>query len=107
MVRSAKFLARCFNIRITNLHYQNAHTLVKRANDIGPSATLREKVEDADEDLLAAGNFIQCPTIVVLKKVVPDYRKTMLFNEEMLTECHIIARSYRVEDMISMKISGN
>ncbi|CAF4112864.1 unnamed protein product [Rotaria sordida] len=45
----------------------------KRANEIGPLAVYRELVNDADRDLLAAGNYTQCPTIETIKKTASDF----------------------------------
>ncbi|CAF3816881.1 unnamed protein product [Rotaria sordida] len=48
----------------------------ERANEIGPLAVFRERVEAADENLLAEGNYTGCETIEVLKKTVADYHST-------------------------------
>ncbi|CAF1118318.1 unnamed protein product [Rotaria sordida] len=45
----------------------------KRANEIGPLAVYRELINDADRDLLAAGNYTQCPTIERIKKMATDF----------------------------------
>ncbi len=80
--------------------------LGERANDIGPLAVFRERVEAADEDLLAAGNFTGCETIEAVKKTGADYRKKMKFDENVYTECRIIAFAYRNGDVISKKVQG-
>jgi hypothetical protein len=49
--------------------------LGERANEIGPLAVFRERVEAADESLLAAGNYTGCETIETYKKAAADYRK--------------------------------
>ncbi|CAF1650189.1 unnamed protein product [Rotaria sp. Silwood1] len=71
------------------------------------SATFRELVEAADEDMVAAGNFTQCPTIEALKKFGVDYRKKMRFDEDVFRECRILSCFYRKEDTTSEKILGN
>ncbi|CAF1061264.1 unnamed protein product [Rotaria sordida] len=53
----------------------------ERANEIGPLAVFRERVEAADENLLAEGNYTGCETIEVLKKTVADYH----IDEESVT----------------------
>ncbi|CAF5035670.1 unnamed protein product [Rotaria sp. Silwood1] len=70
------------------------------------SATFRELVEAADEDMVAAGNFTQCPTIEALKKFGVDYRKKMRFDEDVFRECRILSCFYRKEDTTSEKILG-
>ncbi|CAF3959946.1 unnamed protein product [Rotaria sp. Silwood1] len=76
----------------------------KRANEIGPAATFRELVEVADEKLLAAGNFSECPTIEAVKKCGADYRKKMRFDEDVFRECRILSCFYRSEDVTSEQI---
>lgn len=66
----------------------------------------RERVEAADEKLLAAGNFTECETIEVIKKAGFDYRKKWKFDENVYTDCRIIAFSYRAGDVTSKKIQG-
>ncbi|CAF3963280.1 unnamed protein product [Rotaria sordida] len=53
----------------------------ERANEIGPLAVFRERVEAADENLLAEGNYTGCETIEVLKKTVADYRYVQVVGE--------------------------
>ena len=78
----------------------------KRANEIGPLAVFRERVEAADEGLLAAGNHTGCETIQAIKKTGADYRKKMQIDENIFTECRIITRAYRKEDVTSTHVQG-
>jgi len=80
--------------------------LGERANDIGPLAVFRERVEAADEDSLAAGNFTGCDTIEAVKNTGADYRKKMKFDENVYTECRIRAFAYRKGEVISKKVQG-
>lgn len=80
--------------------------LGKRANQIGPLAVFRELVEKADENLLAAGNYTQCPTIEAIKKAGFDYGKKMRIDEDIFKECRIISYSYKKSDVTSTDVQG-
>ncbi|CAF4653672.1 unnamed protein product, partial [Rotaria magnacalcarata] len=69
---------------------QERDLIGKRANEVGPLATFRERIEIADEKLLAAGNFSRCPTVEAVKKCGADYRKKMRFDEDVFRECRIL-----------------
>ena len=79
----------------------------KRANEIGPLALVRERIENADENLLAVGNYTECETIETLKKAGSDYRQKMHIDEDVFKECRIIAHAYRTADVTSDKVKGN
>jgi hypothetical protein len=78
----------------------------KRANEVGPVKVFRENIEHADENLLAAGNYTGCQTIETIKKASADYRKTMQIDEDIFTECRMIARVYRTADVTSENVQG-
>ncbi|CAF1504788.1 unnamed protein product [Adineta ricciae] len=78
----------------------------ERANDIGPLAVFRERVEAADEKLLAVGNFGRVETIETIKKASADFRKKMKYDENAYAECRIIAISYLDADIIYKKVPG-
>jgi hypothetical protein len=78
----------------------------QRANEIGPLAVFRERIEAADESLLEAGNYTGCETIEILKKAAFDYRKKMYIDENIFRECRIIARTYRLDDVTSEHVQG-
>ena len=78
----------------------------KRVNEIGPLAVFRERVDAADEKLIATGNHTGCETIQVLKKAGADYRTKMQIDEDIFTECRIICDTYRIEDNESVHIKG-
>ena len=82
------------------------YILGKRANEIGPVKVFREHIEHADENLLAAGNYTGCETIETLKKAAADYRKKMHIDENIFTECRMIARVYRTADVTSENVQG-
>ena len=79
----------------------------ERANEIGPLATLRERLESADKKLLAEGNFTRCETIETIKKASSDFRKKMQINEDIYQECRMVARAYRKGDVESEHVQGN
>lgn len=79
----------------------------KRANEIGPMTLFNERVKNADERLLAAGNFTGCETIEVLKKAAHDYRKKMEVDENTFTACRIYRSVYRQLDRESKEIRGD
>ncbi|CAF4476468.1 unnamed protein product, partial [Rotaria magnacalcarata] len=83
---------------------QERDLIGKRANEVGPLAIFRERIEIADENLLAAGNFSRCPTVEAVKKCGADYRKKMRFDEDVFRECRILSCFYRKEDITSEKI---
>ncbi|CAF4565775.1 unnamed protein product, partial [Rotaria socialis] len=78
----------------------------KRANEIGPLRVFRELINEADENLLAAGNYTQCPTIEVLKKAASDYREKMHIDENIFQECRMIRRAYLKDDTSSTYTKG-
>ena len=66
----------------------------------------RERVKDADEHLLAAGNFTGCETMATLKKAAADYRKKMEIDENMFMACRIYRRAYLKWDREAKKVPG-
>jgi hypothetical protein len=82
------------------------YILGKRANEIGPLAVFRERIEEADESLLAAGNYTGCETIETHKKAAADYRKKMKLDENIYMECRIGERIYRKDDVTSEHVEG-
>ncbi|CAF1512369.1 unnamed protein product, partial [Didymodactylos carnosus] len=78
----------------------------KQANEIGLLGVFREHVKDANESLLAAGNYTESETIETLKKAAYDYRKKMHVDEDIFKECRIIARAYLAADVTSTNLKG-
>jgi hypothetical protein len=66
----------------------------------------RERVEAADEKLLAAGNLTGCETMGTLKKAAFDYRRKHRLDEDIFRECRIISSTYRSADTQSTNIQG-
>ena len=66
----------------------------------------RERLEAADEKLLAAGNFTGCETMATYKKTVVDYLKKHRLDEDIFRECRIISSAYRSADTESINIQG-
>ena len=64
-------------------------------------------MKNADERLLAAGNFTRCETIGVLKKAAHDYRKKMEIDESTFMAVRIYRSVYRQLDRESKEIRGN
>ncbi|CAM4750759.1 unnamed protein product [Rotaria magnacalcarata] len=78
----------------------------KRANEIGPLAVFRERLNNANEKLLAVGNYTECETIETLKKAASDYRKKMHFDEDIFKECRMISVVYEKDDVSSEHVQG-
>lgn len=78
--------------------------LGRRANEIGPLAVFRERVEATDESLLEAGNYTGCDAIETIKKTGVDYRSTLRIDEDIFRECRIIGRAYRLDDVRSESV---
>ncbi|CAF0841297.1 unnamed protein product [Didymodactylos carnosus] len=107
-----------FLVRITGKENHNINTEIsarqlrgknrilvgKQANEIGPLGVFREHVKNANESLLAAGNYTECETIETLKKAAYDYRKKMHVDEDIFKECRIIARAYLAADVTSTNV---
>ncbi|CAF3159980.1 unnamed protein product [Rotaria socialis] len=89
-----------------NLTGKHRFDVGKRANEIGPLRVFRELINEADENLLAAGNYTQCPTIEVLKKAASDYREKMHIDENIFQECRMIRRAYLKDDTSSTYTKG-
>lgn len=66
----------------------------------------RERVEAADEELLAVGNLTGCETINTLKKAAADYRQKHRIDEDIFRECRIISSVYCSEDTESTIAPG-
>ncbi|CAF1315062.1 unnamed protein product [Didymodactylos carnosus] len=83
------------NIEISarQLHGKNRILVGQRANEIDPLEVFREHVKDANESLLAVGNYTECETIETLKKAAYVYRKKMHIDEDIFKECRIIGRA--------------
>ncbi|CAF4669780.1 unnamed protein product, partial [Didymodactylos carnosus] len=62
--------------------------------------------KDANESLLAVGNYTECETIETLKKAAYDYRKKMHIDEDIFKECRIIGRAYLTADVTSNDVKG-
>lgn len=82
------------------------HILGKRANEIGSLAVFRERLNNADDKLLAIGNYTECETIEVLKKAAADYRKKMHVDENIFKECRMISVVYEKGDVSSEHVQG-
>ena len=82
------------------------YILGERANKIGPLAVFRERIEAADESLLAAGNYTGCETIETHKKAASDYRKKMQLDENIYMKCRMGERIYRKDDVTSEHVEG-
>ncbi|CAF2027263.1 unnamed protein product [Rotaria magnacalcarata] len=78
----------------------------KRANEIGPLAVFQERLNNANEKLLAVGNYTECETIETLKKAASDYRKKMHFDEDIFKECRMISVVYEKDDVSSEHVQG-
>lgn len=79
----------------------------QRANEIGPLAVYRERVEAANESLLEAGNHTECETVAVIKKAGADVRKKMLIDENIYRECDLIAYACNMLDTSNKIVPGN
>ena len=66
----------------------------------------RERVEAANEELLAVGNLTGCGTINTWKKAAADYRQKHRIDEDIFRECRIISSVYRSEDTESITAPG-
>lgn len=75
-----------FGIFFRELHCHEIFILGQRANQIGPLAVFRERVEAADDKLIEAGNLTGCETIETLKKAAVDYRVTHEIDEDDFRE---------------------
>ncbi|CAF4372742.1 unnamed protein product [Rotaria magnacalcarata] len=89
-----------------NLSGERRHSIGQRANEIGPLRVFRELINEADENLLSAGNYTQCPTIETIKKAAADYRQKMHIDESIFTECRILRLAYMRADPITACIRG-
>ncbi|CAF1465351.1 unnamed protein product [Didymodactylos carnosus] len=108
-----------FLVRITGKDNHNINTEIsarqlrgksrilvgKQENEIGPLGVFPEHV-NANESLLAAGNYTECEIIETLKKAAYDYRKKMHVDEDIFKECRIIARAYLAADVTSTSVKG-
>ncbi|CAF1462902.1 unnamed protein product [Adineta steineri] len=112
---SAVFLVRIFGVENHNpknetmtrrLCGEERYHVGERANEIGPLAVLRERIEAADENLLAAGNHTGCETIEVTKKAGADFRKANQIDENIFTACRIVGSVYQKADVTSTTVQG-
>ena len=63
-------------------------------------------MKNADERLLAAGNFTGCETLATLTNAAADYRKKMEVDENMFMACRIYRRAHRKWDKEALKVPG-
>ena len=78
----------------------------KAANAVGALKIFQEKVEKADDEMLAARNFTGCETTEVIKHAAADYRKHFRLDEDIYRECRIRQQLLEDTDIISAKIKG-
>ena len=76
------------------------------ANAAGPLRVFRPKVEDADEEMLHAGNFTGCESIEVLKQAPADYQKKFRLDDDIFRECRVRQEILEEIDVKSDKIKG-
>lgn len=78
----------------------------ERANQIGPAALFRERLESADLRLLEDGNFSEVNTIEAIKKTASDHRNRYRLDEDIFRDCRVLAYGLRKADVESNDIEG-
>ena len=95
-------------MRITTKKARKKRYIIYRCHGIfyTITAVFRERLQAADESLLAAGNHTGCETIETIKKTSADYRTKYQVDENIFTACRIVASAYRKADITSTTVEG-
>ena len=93
-------------VYIIESHNYSLYILGERVNLIGPSAVARERLDAADERLLADGNESEVNTVKILKKAGYDQRKLHRLDEDIFRDCRMLASFFRAADTDSTNIEG-
>ena len=94
---------------LARLHYLKKNIfffLVHRIKELGPLGVFEENVRNANEDLLAARNFSEVPSVDVIKMIRYEYDKKYKLDEDVFKEVRILREDMSSFDVSSKNIKG-